>query len=101
MLWLVYLLCSCLLPPFLLVIFTTVLLASSGRSLGIRKRYIRSLLALFEVSQRCLLSVIRLYYCFSTLALPVGRAWRPWRDRGSSESSPAPPRSSGRRPSTT
>ena len=40
-------------PPFLIVLGITILLASFGKSLGIRKLYVRALIRIFEVSLRC------------------------------------------------
>ena len=36
-------------PPFLLVLITVLMLASFGKSLGIREKYVEYLLKLFEV----------------------------------------------------
>ena len=40
-----------LFPPFLIVLGITILLASFGKSLGIRKLYVRALIRIFEVSR--------------------------------------------------
>ena len=39
-----------LFPPFLIVLGITILLASFGKSLGIRKLYVRALIRIFDVS---------------------------------------------------
>lgn len=41
---------SVLLPPFLLVLVTVLVLASLGKSLGLRQKYVQFLLKVFEVS---------------------------------------------------
>merc|ERR1712038_1849322 len=35
-------------PPFIIVLFTTLVLASIGKSLGIRKLYVKALIRIFE-----------------------------------------------------
>ena len=42
-----------LFPPFLFVLGITILLASFGKSLGIRKLYVRALIRIFDVSNNC------------------------------------------------
>ena len=42
-----------LFPPFLFVLGITILLASFGKSLGIRKLYVRALIRIFDVSKNC------------------------------------------------
>ena len=42
-----------LLPPFLIVLLTTLVLASIGKSLGIRRLYVKTLIRVFEVRQLC------------------------------------------------
>lgn len=37
-------------PPFLIVLVTVLVLASLGKSLGLRQRYVQFLLKVFEVS---------------------------------------------------
>lgn len=37
-------------PPFLIVLVTVLVLASLGKSLGLRQRYVQFLLKIFEVS---------------------------------------------------
>ena len=41
-----------MLPPFFFVIISTLVLASFGKSLGIRNLYVKLLLYIFEVKQR-------------------------------------------------
>ena len=40
-----------LFPPFLIILGITILLASFGKSLGIRKLYVRALIRIFDVSK--------------------------------------------------
>ena len=40
-----------LFPPFLFILGLTILLASIGKSLGIRKLYVRALIRIFEVNK--------------------------------------------------
>merc|ERR1712038_1397088 len=39
-------------PPFIIVLFTTLVLASIGKSLGIRKLYVRALIRIFEFARK-------------------------------------------------
>lgn len=41
------------LPPFLITFAIVLVLASFGKSLGVRRLYVRALLSVFEVSRPC------------------------------------------------
>lgn len=41
---------SVLVLPMILILFTVIVLASLGKSLGVRKRYVKLLLKIFQVS---------------------------------------------------
>ena len=51
-------------PPFLFIIITTLVLASFGKSLGIRKLYVKVLLFIFEVRNKIIWSVDKMDIVF-------------------------------------
>ena len=65
-----FLIVHVILPPFIFVIIATLTLASFGKSLGIRKIYVKVLLFIFEVKNifRKLLNFLMAFEGFSKLS---------------------------------
>ena len=53
--------------PFLFVVVLTLVLATSGKSLGIRKLYVQSLLQVFEVSLSLLCKIHLHMHCSNSM----------------------------------
>jgi hypothetical protein len=50
--WVFYLFYKLTLPPFVFTLCMVLILASCGKSLGIRRLYVRTLIKIFEVSHQ-------------------------------------------------